>query len=592
MLRKLLVGFVCAGTLCGTVGLPLWADTLKLKDGTSVAGRVMDEGNTYWVKGADGQTHTVNKADVDQWIHGDAPAAAAATPADASAASLAGRGQAATVPGGASFKAVKAKADRVDTPIQAVALWQTFIDNHPSAADAAAAKTQLAYWTQLVNGQAERVNGKWIWGPERAKLLKQVRDLLKAADADIHANQTLKGLKEYEDATKLYPNDFDANFELGYYNLVQGAMANNNAKITAGAKAMETAVKLRPNSAAALSDLAIAYNFQKKYLLAVDTAYRAAKIQDTKGVVQNLVNTITQAPLGMRQSTHVKQVQEEAMLLAGKYGISGDATTSWEWVREEDMPAAKQHHDEEKDDSEDKGPPGIIGNGTGELVSADGYILTNRHVAKEGDYLMVRLSDGTMKVADRVAISDEPDVDMAVIKIKTDQKLPFVRLADYDHPPVGEDADVFGFPILLGIESGINAPVKMTRGIVTAFDDDQAFCDVTVDAQVNPGNSGGPMVDHFGNLLALTTAKSMAGNFAGNASIASYGLGQSTGRIRKFLAKQGAKLSGLHLEKGTADKPLTNEELATRLTPITVCVFICRGAVPTGDATPKAPAQP
>ena len=496
-MRKIVIGWVCVAALAG--GLPLWADTLQLKDGTSVAGRVMDEGTNYWVKGADGTSHIVPKDSVQQWVKGDA----AASPAAASSASLAGRGQAASLPAGASFKAVKAKADRVDTPIQAVALWQSFLDNHPSPADASAAKQQLTYWKQLVDGQAERVNGKWIWGAERTKLLKQVRDLLKQARKDLDSNQTLTGIHELEQASKLYPNDFWTNFELGYINLSQGVMGRNNAKVDAGLKAMETAVKLRPNCAAALSDLAVAYHFKRQYGVSAETAFRAAKIEDSKEIVQNLVNCIVDAPAQMKESSRIKPILEQAMVLASKYGIGG-GSDMFDWVRPGAADGATGHHgdDDEKDDSEQKGPPGIIGNGTGELVSADGYILTNRHVAKEGDYLMVRLSDGTMKVADRVVIDDEQD--MAIIKIKTDAPLPFVRLASYNQPPVGEDVDVFGFPIVAGVASEVNASVKMTRGIVTAYEKDQDMCDVTVDAQINPGNSGGPMVDHFGNLLAIT----------------------------------------------------------------------------------------
>jgi S1-C subfamily serine protease len=387
-----------------------------------------------------------------------------------------------------------------------------------------------------------------------------------------------------------------ANFELGYINLSQGVMANNNVKVEAGLKAMEQAVKLRPNSAAALSDLAVAYHFKRQYAVSVETAFKAAKIEDTKEIVQNLVNCIVDAPPAMRESSRIKPIVEQAMTLASKYGIGG-SSNMFAWIRPDETDGMRRKSrgggggggDNEHDDSEEKGPPGIIGNGTGELVSADGYILTNKHVAKEGDYLMVRLSDGTMKVADRVVIDDEQD--FAVIKIKTDAPLPFIRLAPYDHPPVGEDVDVFGFP-LLGMVAGLNSSVKMTRGIVTAWDDDHPMCDVTVDANINPGNSGGPMVDHFGNLLAITTAKTTAGNIEGEASISSYGMGQSTGRLRKFLAHQAAKLKALKLEPGNQDKVLSNEELATRLTPITVCVFVCRGEVPANGAVPKPPAQP
>ena len=307
----------------------------------------------------------------------------------------------------------------------------------------------------------------------------------------------------------------------------------NNAKIDAGIKSLETAVKLRPNCAPALSDLAIGYSFRQKYQLSVQTAYKAAKIEDSKGIVQNLVNSIAWAPPGMQNNSNVKPIIEETLVLAGKYGISLQAA-NWEWVRpdpESEKKEAAAGADEDEDGK--TGPAGIFAEGTGFFISPDGYIMTNRHVAKPGDYLMVRLPDNTLKLAQRIVIDE--DQDMAVIKIPVSDAVPFVRLAGYDHPAVGADVAVFGFPLL--DRFGLKSSVKMTRGIVTAFDHDNELCDVTVDAIVNPGNSGGPMVDHHGNLLAITAMKTVSTG----GMISTYGLGYSTERIRKFFDKTKSK---------------------------------------------------
>jgi S1-C subfamily serine protease len=213
--------------------------------------------------------------------------------------------------------------------------------------------------------------------------------------------------------------------------------------------------------------------------------------------------------------------------------------------------------------------------------------MTNRHVAKPGDYLMVRLADQSLKLAERIVIDDEQD--MAVIKIKVTEPAPYVRLAGYDHPEVGADVAVFGFPLL--DRFGLHSSVKMTRGIVTAWDQGNELCDVTVDAIVNPGNSGGPMVDHHGNLLALTAMKTISTE----GTISTYGLGYSTQRVRKFLAHQKEKLAAAKLESGKDDGAvLTNEELAKRLTPVTVSILMCHGTPPTmsSDGSVKAPTTP
>jgi S1-C subfamily serine protease len=321
---------------------------------------------------------------------------------------------------------------------------------------------------------------------------------------------------------------------------------------------------------------------KQRYQAAVEAAYKAAKLEDNKGIVQNLINTIGYAPPGLQNNSQVKPMIEEAMLLAGKYGIS--QAGGWCWIRPEEEEAPRvasggqRGHTPPGDEEEDKSRKGIIGNGTGFFISSNGYILTNRHVAKPGDYLMVRLQDETIKPAERIVIDDEQD--MAVLRIKVNEPVPFIRLAGYDHPPVGADVAVFGFPLM--DRFGLKSSVKMTRGIVTAWDPDNVLCDVTVDATVNPGNSGGPMVDHHGNLLALTAMKTVADT----GMVSTYGLGYSTQRIRKFFTKQKAKLADAKLESGKDDIPvLDNEALAQKLMPCTVVIFVCNGTPPSVDGT-------
>jgi hypothetical protein len=509
------------------------ADTVKLKDGTSIQGKVIDQGDKYWVKDNNGETHLIDKDSVLSWTRGSGGADAAGPAAGT-----------ATYSGSAGYAAVKTKADMVDTPIAAVGIWQAYIDGKPSAADLTAAKAELKRWQEMVDGDGEKINGKWVWGEDREKLLEKVRSLMQDGTQALESHQTILGIQKFEEAVKLYPNNFEANFFLGYYNLLKGVEAGrNNSKIEAGIKSMEMAVKL----------------------------------EDSKGTVQNLINTIAYAPPGMQNNSTIKPIMEEAVILAGKYGISPSGHADWDWVRpEEESPKS---HKLKSDDEPKKEMAGIFACGTGFFISSNGYILTNRHVAKDGDYLMIRLPDNTYRIGERVVIDDEQD--MAILKIKLNSDVPFVRLAAYDHPPVGADVAVFGFPVQFRF--GLKASVKMTRGIVTAFDGDNKLCDVTVDAQVNPGNSGGPMIDRRGNLLALTAMKT--GAQTGEVNISSYGLGYSNQRIRKFLKKQHAKIADANLADGKDDAPvLTNEELAQKLTPATVLILACNGTPPSLDS--------
>lgn len=553
------------------------ADTIVLKDGTTIEGTVIKFGNTYRVKLPDGQTRIVPEAEVKQVIKGGSSSAApAATPPPVPTPSPGAAKGAAT---GGAFATAKAKADRVEIPLAAVGIWQAFIDKHPNSADLEAGKAELERWKQLNKDGAEKINGKWISGEERTKLLKRVEDLVNDAIRAEESN-TLAAIKKYEEAVKLYPNSFEAHFRLGYFYLVKGG----NKKYDQAIKSLEQAVRVLPNSPEALTNLAIAYSFRDRHEQAVLTAYRAVKVEDSKELVENLLACFNVAPRAMQYNNNkVRPVMEEAKVLANKYGISG-APGSFHYLPP-GYAKQKRGGGDEGGGDDNQGPPGVAGNGTGFFITADGYIMTNEHVAKPGDYLMVRLSDGTEKLAKRVCIDDEQDI--AILKIVVDKPMPFIPLAPYDAPKIGADVAVLGFPLLSMF--GLNSSLKITRGIVTAYDANQPQADVTVDAQVNPGNSGGPMVDKHGNLLALVAFKTRS-----DEKISSYGLGLSTGRLRKFFAKQQASyFPELKLEPGTIEVPaLSTEELADKLTPATVCILIMRGEDPgSNDIDKTAPAE-
>ena len=125
--RRIWIALFCLA-IC-TVGL---ADTLKLKDGTVLEGKVIPFGDSYRIKLASGETRTVAKSQVKEYIVGDAKPAAPAAPApkpDAKPDSKPGAGALAPPTAGSvagtssAFAATKSKADRVDAPIQAVQLW-------------------------------------------------------------------------------------------------------------------------------------------------------------------------------------------------------------------------------------------------------------------------------------------------------------------------------------------------------------------------------------------------------------------------------------------------------------------------------------
>jgi serine protease Do len=143
------------------------------------------------------------------------------------------------------------------------------------------------------------------------------------------------------------------------------------------------------------------------------------------------------------------------------------------------------------------------GTGSGVIISSDGYILTNSHVAADAEQINVKLTDGREFKARR--IGTDPETDLAVIKIEV-SGLPFARLGDSSRVEQGE------WVIALGSPFGLQQ--TMTAGIVSATGRDlrsriqgaSQFTEfIQTDASINPGNSGGPLVNMDGEVIGINT---------------------------------------------------------------------------------------
>ncbi len=141
-----------------------------------------------------------------------------------------------------------------------------------------------------------------------------------------------------------------------------------------------------------------------------------------------------------------------------------------------------------------------VGLGSGVIVSADGYILTNNHVVDGADEIEVTLNDS--RRAHGKIIGTDPDTDLAVLKIELD-KLPVITLGNSDGLEVGDQVLAIGNPFGVG--------QTVTSGIVSALGRNQLGINnfenfIQTDAAINPGNSGGALIDVNGNLEGINTA--------------------------------------------------------------------------------------
>jgi serine protease Do len=152
-----------------------------------------------------------------------------------------------------------------------------------------------------------------------------------------------------------------------------------------------------------------------------------------------------------------------------------------------------------------------IGTGSGVIISEDGYIVTNNHVIKDASELEVTLNNNKSYKAK--LIGTDSKMDIAVLKIDADEKLPYSTFADSDMVKVGE--------WVLAVGNPYNLNSTVTAGIVSAkarnLDKNnglQSF--IQTDAAVNPGNSGGALVNIRGELIGINTMiSSPTGSYAG-----------------------------------------------------------------------------
>lgn len=148
----------------------------------------------------------------------------------------------------------------------------------------------------------------------------------------------------------------------------------------------------------------------------------------------------------------------------------------------------------------DVGPQQRTGLGSGVIMSAQGYILTNNHVVQGADEIEVALTDG--RRAQARVIGTDPDTDLAVLKIALDN-LPVIVLGRTAEMAVGDRVLAIGNPFGVGqtVTSGIISALGRNQLGINTFEN---F--IQTDAAINPGNSGGALVDVHGHLLGINTA--------------------------------------------------------------------------------------
>lgn len=153
----------------------------------------------------------------------------------------------------------------------------------------------------------------------------------------------------------------------------------------------------------------------------------------------------------------------------------------------------------------------MIGSGSGVIISKDGYIVTNTHVLEADGYHTVTTSDG--EVYDAKIIGRDSKTDIAIVKITASDLKPAV-LGDSDEVVVGEQVMAIGNPAGLsgsvtdGIVSAVNRKIKSDS---TGF---EMNC-IQTNADISPGNSGGALINMYGQVIGITSSKYVSSSYEG-----------------------------------------------------------------------------
>ncbi|WP_339630947.1 trypsin-like peptidase domain-containing protein [Bizionia echini] len=199
-----------------------------------------------------------------------------------------------------------------------------------------------------------------------------------------------------------------------------------------------------------------------------------------------------------------------------------------------------------------------VGTGSGVIINKNGYIITNNHVIAGAKELSITTNDN--KIYNATLIGTDPKTDIALLKIEADEDLPFITFGDSDTAKIGE--------WVLAVGNPFNLTSTVTAGIISAKSRDlsgqnyQSF--IQTDAAVNPGNSGGALVNKNGDLIGINTAiSSQTGSYIGYSFAVPSNIAR---KVVEDIMEFGNVQNGILGVSGISLNGRTSEELEVNLT--------------------------
>jgi S1-C subfamily serine protease len=442
------------------------------------------------------------------------------------------------------------EAQQCRTAKDAVLVYKFHLANPRLSAEArAAAETALESWKKRADEDQVRMGKNWMPHSEADAIRKKVDEKIEHAIELLRLQNGDLARNELQEASRLDPESIKADFLMG---MVYGLIAGNDQK---AAYHFQRCLQREPNNVSALNNLAVSCAFQRKYADAArhwkNAAVTAPKMQ---ALAQNIGSFLSLA--GNRQvkipPKLLSELSDAYKELTTTQGLGRPSTVAFVYT----PPYGADWNVNGGKDTKGKSEAVIISSGSGFVVHPH-YILTNRHVVENASGLLIvdpKNPKGEPLAAELVATSN--DTDLALVRCDG-LDAPAVPLSEA-LPPRGSDIMVLGYP--LGISFGTN--VKSTKGAMVAMPDASMENMCLYDAVTNPGNSGGPLCDQTGRVVAVVRA--VTGSIGG-----SYGAAIPVSTAMPFLKQHIAELK---TDETTASK-LEWSAVDGRVAPSTVLIL-------------------
>jgi S1-C subfamily serine protease len=398
---------------------------------------------------------------------------------------------------------VEAEAVQCKTAKTALLVYQSFLNgDRLNSTERALVEKKLPEWKNLAERNFVRLGRQWLAKSEADKHRAEAEDLVTHAIELLRLKSDEAAKQILDKATKLDPDSPKAEFLMGF---VYGLIANNDERAVMH---FENALRREPGNVSTLNNMAVSEYLLKRYAQAVGHWAEAASLSpQNKVIVDNLATVLEIQGLRSKKlpqlpPNQLDRLSETYRNMLNQKGMTPPKTDEkivfWymspygrEWAVVDGTADTT---------NPESGESVITGGGTG-FVVADGYVLTNAHVVEGAETLLVMNPES--KEDDPLpatVVASNPEVDLAILHCEK-LKAPPLALANA-LPRRGSDIMVLGYPKMFTL----GYHLKSTRGSVTALPDDATNSMLLLDAVANPGNSGGPICDQCGCVVAVLTA--------------------------------------------------------------------------------------